>query len=92
MTILYSICVPTLLYACEVKDLPSRELIDMNTAVNNAIRKIFSFNVWESVRHIRMRHGRGSISEIYSLRKDKFMSNIATLNNAFLNSLIIAVH
>ena len=28
MTILYSMCVPTLLYACEVKDLPSSVLIE----------------------------------------------------------------
>ena len=89
MTILYSICVPTLLYACEVKDLPNSELIDMNTAVNNAIRRIFSFNLWESVRHIRMRYRRGAISEIFSQRRSKFMTGIAALNNAFLNRLIV---
>ena len=91
MTILYSVCVPTLLYACEVKDLPSSEIIEMNTAVNNAIRKIVTFNVWESVRHVRMRYGRDSISEIYSQRKDKFLKGIPALNNTFLNDLITVV-
>ncbi len=62
----------------------------MNTAVNNAIRKIVSFNVWESVRDIRISYGRASITEIFSLRKEKFLSTIAGLNNAFLDSLIIA--
>ena len=89
--ILYSVCVPTLLYACEVKDLPSSEIIEMNTAVNNAIRKIVTFNVWESVRHVRMRYGRDSISEIYSQRKDKFLKGIPALNNTFLNKLITVV-
>ena len=81
MNILYSVCVPTLLYACAVKDLPSRELMDMNTAVNNVIRKIVSYNVWERVRDIQKRYGRASITEIYSQRKEKFLSTIAGLKS-----------
>ena len=65
MKILYSICVPKLLYACEVKDLTNNEMLKLNTAVNDAIRKIFSFSRRESTREIRMRYGHDSISEIF---------------------------
>ena len=42
--ILYIICVPMLLYACNVKEYSCSENTDFNTAVNNAVRKIHSFD------------------------------------------------
>ena len=53
MKILYLICVPKLLYACKVKDLASSDILRLNTAVNDAIRKIFSFSGWGSTRELR---------------------------------------
>ena len=58
----YANCVPTLSYACAVKEYSARELMDCNTAVNDAIRKIFSFNRWESVRSLRKDLGFMSIT------------------------------
>ena len=48
MKLLYSICVPVLTYACGVKVPSSREMIRMNTAVNDCVHRIFTFNRWES--------------------------------------------
>ena len=50
MQLLFTNCVPTLSYGCSIKDYSSREMSDCNTAVNNAIRRIFSYNKWESTR------------------------------------------
>ena len=52
MKILYSVCVPKLLYACEVKNHANNEMVRLNTAVNDAIRKIFTFSRRESTREI----------------------------------------
>ena len=38
---------------------------NFNTAVNDAMRKIYSYDRWESVRHLSMDHGYESISETF---------------------------
>ena len=43
MRIVYAVCAPTLLYACEAKDPRPGDLTQLNTAVNKAIRKFFVF-------------------------------------------------
>ena len=44
MRLLYSICVPALTYACEVRTHGSGEMTQMDVAVNDSIRKIIGFN------------------------------------------------
>ena len=39
---------------------------DINTAINDAIRKIFSFNRWESVRALREGCDKKSIYDIFA--------------------------
>ena len=46
-----------------------------HVAVNNAIRKIFSFAVWQSVRTLRTSLGYQSIYEICSSAKATFLAN-----------------
>ena len=53
MKLLYSVCVPSLTYCAEVKDLSSSDMHACNVALNNSIRHIFSYNRWESTRHLR---------------------------------------
>ena len=84
MKILYTICVPTLLYACNVKEYSSSEIADFNTAVNDAIRKIHSFNRWESVRHLRMEHGFESISETFFRQRESFTRKLPLLGNSLI--------
>ena len=76
------------LYACEVKSYTNNEMIKLNTAVNDAIRKIFSFSRRESTREIRMRYGHDSISEIFHKRSDCFLQKVPRLRNKTLDSLM----
>jgi hypothetical protein len=52
MKILYSNCIPILTYACDIKFFSAKEMTQCNTAVNDSICKIFSYNRWESTRKI----------------------------------------
>ena len=92
MEILYSVCVPKLLYACEVKDLTNNEMLKLNTAVNDAIRKIFNFSRRESTREIRMRYGHDSISEIFHRRSNRFIRNVPRLRNHTLDGLLVTIN
>ena len=47
MQLLYTNCVSIITYACAVKSFSAKETRDCNTALNDAIRKIFSFHQWE---------------------------------------------
>ena len=42
LKLLYSNCVPVMTYACEVRIHSSREMMTMDVALNDCIRKIFS--------------------------------------------------
>ena len=53
MQLLFTNCVPTLTYACAVKEYPSAQMLECHVALNDAIRKIFTYNRWESVRELR---------------------------------------
>ena len=81
MTLLYSNCVPCLSYAAEVKDLSSSEMNNCNVALNDSIRRIFSYNRWESTRTIRQQLGFQNISEMFHSRRDSFLSQCLKLRN-----------
>ena len=49
MQLLNTNCIPIITYACDVKSYSAQDMRDCNTAVNNANRKIFTFQCWESV-------------------------------------------
>ena len=76
MNLLYPNCVPGLTYASEVKDVTSREMQEMNTALNDAIRRIFSYNRWESTRLLRQQLGFPNVTEIFQKRRDRFLTNV----------------
>ena len=76
MQLLYTHCVPILSYACAVKTYRSREFQECNTALNDAIRKIFSYNRWESVRALRDSFGYKSLTEIFAKSRSKFISRL----------------
>ena len=87
MKLLYSICVPVLTYACEVKVFSAREVIQMNTALNDAIRKIFGFNRWESVQNLRIELSYPSDMEIFHGRTKSFLRMLPLLQNDVLTFL-----
>ena len=89
MRLLYSNCVPTITYAAEVKQLTASDMRVLNTAVNDAIRRIFSFSRWESVRMLRMSHGYDSIYEIFEKRRLTFSHGLSCHPNRTLRHIYL---
>ena len=87
MNLLCSNCVSGLTHAAEVKILSSSEMNDCNVALNNSIRRIFSYNRWESTRHLRQQLSFPNITEIFHSRSRKFITQC--LNGETGNKVII---
>ena len=87
MHLLYSNCVPGLTYACEIRRPNSDEMQKMNTALNDCIRRIFSFNRWESTRSLRKSFGYDSITDIFAKRSVSFNRKLAQTRNPILKFL-----
>ena len=84
MHLLYVNCVPILTYACEIKRFSGREKTSMDVALNNCIRKIFSYNRWESTRELRRSFGYDTVTEIFSKRSASFLKNLPRTRNPVL--------
>ena len=86
MKLLYSNCVPIVTFASAVREFNSADMYRCHVAINNAIRKIFSFAVWQSIRHIRISYGCESIYELFASAKAKFLA-IAPSSNSIVSHL-----
>ena len=85
MKLLYSFCVPIITYASDVVIFHNKEMESLHVAVNDAIRKIFSYNRWESIKVLRESLGYLSVTEIFAKRKKSFESKFTQVGNrAFL--------
>ena len=87
LKLLYANCVPILTYACAVREFSSPDMYRCHVALNNAIRRIFSFRVWQSIRHIRMENGFQSLYEIFASAKRKFLDNALISSNSIVSHL-----
>ena len=87
LRLLYSICVPNITYACEVVEYRSKDVEGLHVLVNDAIRRIFSFNRWESIRSLRESFGYLSVTEIFAKRRRAFNSQLPNIGNPLLTSL-----
>ena len=87
MQLLYTNCVPIISYACAVKEYSAADMRRCHVAVNNAIRKIFSYAVWQSIRYLRMSFGFSSIYEIFDKAKRKFLAGAVKSSNAVVLQL-----
>ena len=87
MRLLFTNCVPILTYACEIKALNGREMMSYDVALNDCIRKIFSYNRWESVRSLRKEFGYDSVSELFTKRTASFYRAIKLTGNPVLKHL-----
>ena len=87
MRLIYSNCVPILTYACAVKEYSAADMRRCHVALNNAIRKIFSFAVWQSIRHLRISHGFKCIYELFERAKRKFISSASNSSNTVIARL-----
>ena len=89
MKLLYSICVPILSYAAEVKVFSYSDMHSCNVALNDSIRRIFSFHRWESPRELRQQLKLPNLYEIFASRKTRFEKQCRESSNcivAFLSN------
>ena len=95
MNLLFSNCVPILSYGAETVEFSAAEMRDCNTAINDAIRKIYSYQRWESTRFLRQTLGFPNIYEIFSRRSRIFLTGnmksrnhtVSKLTNHFISEL-----
>ena len=87
MHLLFTNCVPNLTYAAEVKNLTASEMTKCNTALNDAIRKIFTFNRWESIRSLTAGLGYPDLYTIFDKRRSSFFSELEGSSNCVLKHL-----
>ena len=87
LKLLYTNCVTILTYACEVKTYTGRVMMRLDVALNDCIRKIFSFNRWESTRELRRSFGYLSITEMFAKRQISFQSRLHSIGNPVLMRL-----
>ena len=87
MQLLYSNCIPKLIYGAAVKDLNATEKQQYNVAVNNAIRRIFGFRLWQSIRQIREFYGFPSIEIMFANAKTRFYKKLSVHDNGILRFL-----
>ena len=59
----------------------------LNVALNDSIRRIFTYNRWESVRFLRLSFGYPSLIEIFENRSRKFLKRLSMLGNSTLECL-----
>ena len=81
MKLLYTFSVPILTYASEVKVLSHSDMHDCNVALNNAIRRIFSYNRWESIRTLRQQLGYRDLTTTFAFRTRGFYAKIPSMQN-----------
>ena len=77
----------TLSYASDVIFYTSSHMQPLNVALNGCIRRIFTFNRWESVRYLRLSFGYPSLLEIFENRLRKFLKQLLLLGNSTLEFL-----
>ena len=87
MQLLYSNCVPKLTHGAAVKDLSSSEKNQLNVAVNNAVRRIFGFRRWQSIRQLRDFYGFDSMEKLFEKARIRFFRSIKDHSNQVIKFL-----
>ena len=87
MQLLYSNCVPKLTYGAAVKDLTAAEKQQYNVALNNAVRRIFGFRYYQSIRQLREFYNYDSIEIIFAKARKRFFNSVANHDNGLLRFL-----
>ena len=89
LKILYANCVPIWTYAAALRELNAADMHHCHAALNNAVRLILSFAVWQSIRQLRMSFGYDSIYEIFAKAKKKFLASAVHSSNLIIQHLAI---
>ena len=91
INLLYSNCFPILSYA-EAIEFPSGEMRDCNTALNDAIRRIYRYNRWESIRSLRLQLGFPNLYEAFQRRFDVFIvRNLESSNSVIARTTALYI-
>ena len=88
MMLLYSFSVPILTYASEVKTFSYSDMYDCHVAMNDAIRKIFRYNRWESIRSLRSLSGYRDIFTLFAIRRRSFLARLPHMGNVTVSRLL----
>ena len=77
-----------------LRELSAGDMRRCHVSLNNAIRKIFSFAVWDSIRHLRLSRGYKCVYELFASAKAKFLANARVSTNTVVRllSFIDVVH
>jgi hypothetical protein len=76
--LLQSVCIPILWYALEASNLKLCVIRELDNAIINAVRKIFSIADLKAVEEIRVFTGIDRLCDLYAVRKYKFYSQMCT--------------
>ena len=85
--LIYPNCVPILTYASNVKHLSSEEMLQCNKALNDALRKVFGFRDWRSIRILREIFRFKSITDIFRKNQRRFHENCTSHSNPIVTGL-----
>ena len=87
MQLLHSNCVPKPSYGAAVKDLTAADKQQYNVALNNAVRRIFGFRYYQSIRQLREFYNYDSIEIIFAKARKRFFNSVANHDNGLLRFL-----
>ena len=87
MHLLYSNCVPKLTFGSEIKKFNASQMNQFNVALNTAIRRIFGFCLWQSIRQIREIYNFASIESLFEKAKKRFHNGMIAHDNEILKFL-----
>ena len=89
MNLLYSKCVPILTYCAEVKELSNADMHKCNVALNDCIRRIFTYHRWESTRQLRQQLSLPNVYEIFHSRRNCFTHQNSFCSNRIIRNLTV---
>ena len=75
------------MHGAGVKDLSPPEKNPLNVAVNNAVRRIFGFRQWQSIRHLRDIYCYDSIEVMFDRLRKRFFNGMISHDNETLKFL-----
>ena len=78
LKVLYTICVPILTSA--VREISAGDMCCCHAAMNDAIWKIFSYAVWDSIRHLQLSRGYTCVYKLFASAKTKFLAFLLDLS------------
>ena len=87
MKLLYSVCIPIITYASDVITFPYKDMHSLHVAVNDSIRRIFSYQRWESIKTLRESFGYLSVTDLFAKRKRTFENRLPQIGNPVLSFL-----